>query len=300
MRLPADHHRLRSPRDGKPNGITSTKNGETLNPSGLFNIENANNSRFYVNIYTKKSQWERPTEPIYPPPSDGSPAGPPPGYMGGNNSYGPTDTKSNPYDNSMNYNPNTESDAALAARLQDEEDQRARSGMGSRDAQSSYQNTPMPEYGAQQSYNQQSGQYEVPAQDQKKSGGFLGKLLGKATGSGGSSSGGGFGGSSFGRPQQQQQYGGGYPQQGYGGYPQQGYPQQGYGGGYQQPPKKSGMGVGGAAALGVGGGLVGGMLLADAMEDHDQNEYQQGYDDGQDNGGDDGGDYGGDDGGGDF
>merc|ERR1711939_811269 len=28
---------------------------------------------FYVNIYTKKSQWDKPTEPVYPPPSDGAP-----------------------------------------------------------------------------------------------------------------------------------------------------------------------------------------------------------------------------------
>jgi hypothetical protein len=37
------------------------------------------------------------------------------------------------------------------------------------------------------------------------------------------------------------------------------------------------MGMAGGAALGLGGGLVGGMLLADAMEDHDQSEYNQGY-----------------------
>merc|ERR1712000_335012 len=80
---------------------------------------------FYVNIYTKKSQWDKPTEPVYPPPSDGAPPGAPPGYSGGGQPQ-PTDTKHNPYESSMN--PNTESDAALAARLQAEEDQRARSG----------------------------------------------------------------------------------------------------------------------------------------------------------------------------
>ena len=38
------------------------------------------------------------------------------------------------------------------------------------------------------------------------------------------------------------------------------------------------MGAGGAAALGVGGGLVGGMLIADAMNDNDEQEaYQDGY-----------------------
>lgn len=231
-------------------------------------------------------------------------------------------------------NPNTESDAALAARLQAEEDQRARSG--SRGAQQDYQNTPMPGqspgYG-QQGYGQPQQQpygQELPAREQKKSGGFLGKLLGKA--SGGSSSGGGM--SSFMKPQQQQYGGGGYQQGGYGqpgygqqpygqqgygqpGYGQQGYMQQGYGqpgyggGGYGGAPKKSGMGAGGAAALGVGGGLIGGMLIADAMNDNDEQEaYQDGYreffpapcsetrtNSFAEDGNDDGGDFGGDDGG---
>jgi len=58
------------------------------------------------------------------------------------------------------------------------------------------------------------------------------------------------------------------------------------------------MGTAGAAALGVGGGLLGGMLLADAVEDMgDHQDYDNGgYDDG--GGWDDGG--GGDFGGGDF
>lgn len=33
----------------------------------------------------------------------------------------------------------------------------------------------------------------------------------------------------------------------------------------------------GGAALGLGGGLIGGMLIEDAIQDHDQEEYQQGY-----------------------
>ncbi|KAI5960723.1 WWM1 [Candida margitis] len=133
----------------------------------------------------------------------------------------------------------------------------------------------------------------------------------------------------FNRPQQQQPgYGGGVPpQQGYGGYPPQqgygyppqgygGYPPQGYGGyppqGYgqyppqqqqqQQQPQRSRFGGGaGNMALGVGGGLLGGMLLGNAIngwEDHERMEgYQDGYQDGYDNG-----DYGGGDdfGGGDF
>ena len=56
----------------------------------------------------------------------------------------------------------------------------------------------------------------------------------------------------------------------------------------------------GSMALGVGGGLLGGMLLGNAInswEDHERMEgYQDGYQDGYDNGGDyDGGDFGGGD-----
>lgn len=269
---------------------------------------------FYVNIYTKKSQWDKPTEPIYPPPrDDDAPPGPPPGYSGGNGPA-PTDSK-NPFARGDGPGtPSGETDEQLAARLQAEEDSRASSSTRG-NAQSTYANTPMPP----STYPQ-----DLPAREQKKSGGFLGKLLGKATGGSSSSQGypaqQGYPQQSYpqqGYPQQgypQQGYGGqygGYPQQQpmYGGYPQQqpmygGYPQQGYGGGYgggyqqqQQKPQRSGLGVGGAAALGVGGGLIGGMLLADALEDHEQDAYQQGFQNGEDyNGG--GGDFNG--GGGDF
>ncbi|KAI9651162.1 WW domain-containing protein wwm1 [Ciborinia camelliae] len=276
-------------------------------PTGYKAVWNAEYKEwFYVNIYTKKSTWDKPTEPVYPS-DDSAPAGPPPGYSGGPSNY-PSDTKSNPYEPS----PNTESDAELARRLQAEEDARAAGPSGARgSAQEDYQNTPMPSYSQSQ---------ELPPREQKK--GFFGKLLGKASGS-----------SSSHPPQQQYQqqyaqqpqYGAyqqqqyppqgyqqqGYPPQGYQqqGYPPQGYPPQqgyggyggGYGGGYQQQrPQKSGggMGMAGGAALGLGAGLVGGMLIEDAIQDHDQNEYNQGYQDGADNGG--GGDFGGGDDGGDF
>lgn len=93
------------------------------------------------------------------------------------------------------------------------------------------------------------------------------------------------------RQPEQQYYG---AQQGYG--PQQGYYQQqsrpvfvqsGVPGYAQGPPQRSGLGAGGAAALGAGGGLLGGMLLANAFDDHD--DYQQGFEDGADFGGDYGG-----------
>lgn len=175
-------------------------------------------SCFLQNIYTKKSTWERPDEPVYPPEgSEDAPPGPPPGYSGGNSN--PTDTKSNPYE--THNDPNIESDAALAARLQAEEDERAASASGSRNAMQDYQNTPMP--------SQSPGyQQELPPREQKR--GLFSKLMGK-TGSSGSGG--------YGRPQQ-----GGYPQQqgyqpqyGQPAYGQPAYGQPAYGQpAYGQPP----------------------------------------------------------------
>lgn len=252
---------------------------------------------FYVNIYTKQSQWEKPVEPIYPPPAhDEAPSGPPPGYSGGSGPA-PTDYKTNPYDSGNrgpgigNSSTSIDDDARLAARLQAEEDARVRS----RGANADYPATSVP-----QTFSG-SPQQELPPRDGKR--GLFSKLLGKS--------------SSSSQPQYQQQYSQQYPQQGYaGGYPQQGYagyppqqaynayPQQSYGGYASAAPakqKSSGMGAMGGAALGLGGGLIGGMLLEDAIDDHDQNEYQQGYDQGYDQG-QDNGDFGdgGDMGGGDF
>ncbi|KAI9742460.1 MAG: hypothetical protein M1818_003994 [Claussenomyces sp. TS43310] len=249
---------------------------------------------FYVNIYTKQSQWERPTEPVYRAPSPrGSPAGPPPGYAGGRDTQ-PTDYKTNPYTASDargpsmgSGSPSVDEDARLAAKLQAEEDARSRS----RGANADYASTPVPQTG----YG--SPQPDLPSREQKK-GGLFSKLLGKSSSSHQQA------------PYPQQQYGGGYPpqqgyggyppqqgyggnppQQGYGGYPQQGYggypQQQGYGGGgyqqQQQQPQKSSGGIGamGGAALGLGGGLIGGMLLEDAIDNHEQQDYQQGYDQGR-------------------
>ncbi|KAI4103108.1 MAG: hypothetical protein L6R37_003994 [Teloschistes peruensis] len=267
---------------------------------------------FYVNLHTKVSQWTKPTEPAYPPPSDNAPSGPPPSYTG-SGTHQPEKQHTQPQTTSA-ANP-AESDAAYAARLQAEENSRTSSG-GSHDrgASDSYYGSSGPGYnnssnsgpgypGQQPSYDDQ----QLPPREQKQKGlgGLFSKLSGKSSGSHGQQQQGGYGGGGYppqhqgggygGFGQQQGYGGGGYPQQGYGGYaPQQGYgggypPQQGYGGGYGAPPKRSGgMGAGGAAALGVGGGLLGGMVLADAM----------GGDDGGDGGGDDGDYGGGDDGGG--
>ncbi|OAA34959.1 WW/Rsp5/WWP domain protein [Metarhizium rileyi] len=285
---------------------------------------------FYVNVYTKKSQWDKPTVPVFPV-GENEPNDPPPGYEPGNGPA-PTDTKKNPYDDRSGDVKNASShaasssthdeDAKLAAKLQAEEDARARGGP-----------TPPVGYGtggAADSFSQgQAGHSQAsfpselpPRQDARgKDRGFLGKLFGK-----GKASQGGQANYGAGYPQQQQNYYQSPPPQQYGGYPQQGPPMGAYGGGYgqpgyggyppqgqyggyppggyqQQPGRRpgggmSGMGMGMAGgALGLGAGVLGGAMIADAMHDHDQAEYNQGYQDGMDN------DYGGGDfdgGGGDF
>ncbi|OIW27478.1 hypothetical protein CONLIGDRAFT_432408 [Coniochaeta ligniaria NRRL 30616] len=89
---------------------------------------------FYVNTYTKKSQWDKPTEPARPP-QDDVPAGPPPSYNQGS-TPAPTDAKHNPYTTSRS---NTETeDERLARQLQAEEDARARGQSSGGGAASSY------------------------------------------------------------------------------------------------------------------------------------------------------------------
>lgn len=238
-----------------------------------------------MNLYTKQSQWEKPTEPAYPPSGSQAPAGPPPGYDHNRTQYtGPEKGgygSNNPYGSSGPHSgagsaANINDDEALARKLQAEEEARARqSGSANRaGASDGYYNsasTPQPQYSN-----------ELPPREQdrgKSKGGFLGKLLGKASSS---------------RPSQGygQQYGG-YPQQGGGfmhgapGYaPQQGYyggggypPQQQY---YQQPHRKTGGGLGGAGgmALGAGAGLLGGAMLMNGIDDMQDHAYEEGYDQG--------------------
>ncbi|KAJ5183201.1 hypothetical protein N7492_000817 [Penicillium capsulatum] len=269
---------------------------------------------FYVNIATGKSQWEAPEAPTSrpdgPPPSE-----PPPSYdhagpadpaavasagdkkqnMASNNPYNPANAARS------NASPSTvDDDARLAAKLQAEEDARAGGGSrgsGTPGAAGDYYSEPSGPQSMGPGYAGSSSHSPMPEQKRSK-GGFLSKLMGKSSGSSSrppqpqyasypqqSPQGGYYGGYP---PQPNAQPGYGYPPGGYGGYPQQGgyYP--------QQPPRRQGggMGTAGAAALGVGGGLLGGMLLADAVEDH--HDYDGGgYDGGGYDGG-DGGDFGGD------
>ncbi|KPM34482.1 hypothetical protein AK830_g12094 [Neonectria ditissima] len=279
---------------------------------------------FYVNIHTKQSQWDKPTAPAYPA-GEGPPYGAPPGYAPGN-SPAPSDVKKNPYDDHstdrFGGSSHTEDeDAKLAARLQAEEDARARGGHGGPPIPPGYGSSSPAQGYSSNSPAQGSYPSELPPRDRGKSGGgFLGKLLGKgkqmAASQGGSHGGGQYGGQYGGQQQYYQQQSHGYPGQGppmgYGGQPHYGQPQYGqpqygqqqYGGGYggygqgggQYPQRKQGgggMGMAGGAALGLGAGVLGGVLVADAINDNEQESYQEGYDDG--GGGDDGGgDFGGD------
>ena len=259
-------------------------------PAGYKAVWNAEYKEwFYVNTLTKESSWTKPTEPATVA-VDAAPAGPPPSYAAGSGALPPSNEKSNPnnpYSASATGNPSSsvDEDAKLAQKLQDEEN--ARAAQSSRGASDSY-------YGQQTSLGStsspQTTYVQQPPQDAGKSRGLMGKLMGKLGGGSSSTPQG------YGRPQQaygQQAYGQpgygqpaygqqGYQQPSYGYGPQPGYqgypPQQQYGYGQQQaaaPQKSGGMGALGGAALGLGGGLVGGMLIEDAIQDHDQNEYDQ-------------------------
>ncbi|RYO80763.1 hypothetical protein DL764_009852 [Monosporascus ibericus] len=286
---------------------------------------------FYVNIYTKKSQWDKPTEPAVDPSassSSGAPDGPPPGYTPGS-APAPTDSK-NPFVNEATKpgfdggGPSDEdADARLARQLQEEENARSRSAgtPSSHHQQQPYGGGGPGTPGSHSPYPDQLP--PRPAMSEKgKSKGFLGKLKDKLAASGSGHHAGGFpsGGShgGYGGYSQQQHYGAPPPQQGYYGAPQYGgggygapVPGHyghgpmggGYGGGYgggggfggRRPGGGGGMGMGGVA-LGAGAGLLGGALIANAVNDNEQDAYMEGYEDGQDN--DMGG--GGDDFGGDF
>jgi hypothetical protein len=214
---------LASPRAGRPSGTTSTKNGvsciETpqLGPSAsLVQLTPCpTRPRFYVNLHTKESTWEKPTEPA--PGGDSAPGGPPPGYTPGNNASNPSDTKrplesNNPY-NSPTSAHQSETDEQMARRLQTEESNRGQSD--------SYYNSSTPQpAGIQGGYpgapDSSSSQLPPRPDSSGKPRGFLGKVFGKSSSS------------SHQQYPQQARPGAGYPQQ------PQGYNQGGYGQGYPQ------------------------------------------------------------------
>ena len=237
-----------------------------------------------MDLLTKKSQWDRPTAPAEPVSVHDEPGGPPPTYS--YDQSGDTQASEKRAKSATTKQEEEENDARYAARLQAEEDARAnRSGMM---PDANYATKPIPIVDHRQS--------ELPPRAERSAGrkrGFLGKLLGKHSHQ-----------PSAGH---QQQF---YPQQGYGparyesGYPQTSHsypPHQGFYGssGMMGMPPRRGHGFpGGAmggAALGVGGGLLGGVLLADAIGDH--NRYDGGSGSSSGYGGSDAGGYDGGDGG---
>lgn len=262
---------------------------------------------FYVNLHTKQSQWDKPEAPALDPssPQSAPPDDVPPSYSPGANAPvgSGTDVKSQNLQSNNPYAQNVaESDEEMARRLQEEENA-GRSGDKSRGASDSYYNTASQGYPASPSYsNAQPQQQQQGLQTSVDRGGgrsnsFFGKLKEKLANPPQRPMGAPMMGyNAGGYPPRQQYYNyppqgqyGGYPQQGYGGYG--GYPQQGYGypmGMGQPVRKKHGLGAGGAAALGIGGGLIGGALLADGINDMQEDAYDQGFDDGADF---DGGDF---------
>ncbi|KMW68818.1 hypothetical protein BDDG_13050 [Blastomyces dermatitidis ATCC 18188] len=219
-----------------------------------------------------------------------SPSASTPLKLGSNNPYNPARQRnsSGPETHTSIDDKMIAEDAKLATKLQAEEDERAWQGRDQ--GQQTYAGSPQP----------QSQTLSPPSHETKKSrsrsgSGFLGKLISKASSKvhHGTSSG---TGSGFASPdhhqqpyqqqqQQQQQYQRPYSAPyGYSGYPAGGAglygPQQPYMYG-QRPRQRRGMGgigPGGAAALGLGGGLLGGAMLANAIGDH--HDYQEGYADG--------------------
>lgn len=255
---------------------------------------------FYVNLQTKQSQWEKPTDPFASSGGAGdmTSSGGPPGYDhnsavdtgpekgNGAAAYGQT--------GAGNGSSQVDEDERLARQLQAEEEARTASAGGGA-AHSYYGQSPS----AQGQNPTSPSQSQLPSRDAggEKKRGLLGKLTSKLGGGSSSKP------SGYAQGFPQQQYPQRYPVPGYGGYPQQQPYGGGYGGGYggpppggyyqqQQRPQRSGLGTGGGLALGAGAGLLGGVMLGEALDNNQNQAYDQGYDQGMDNGG-GGGDMGG-------
>ena len=243
---------------------------------------------FYVNIHTKQSQWEKPTEPAHTQQGDeeepdGPPAydpksaravGPEKGNLGSNNPFGHSGAGSSRA-------PDTSSDEDFARKLQAEEDARRPAGGSRGEADGYYNDGPSKQGGHANPTN------DLPPRPEQQKRGLFDKLLGKNKTSSSQQQ-----QQQYYPPPQQPYYPHGPPPGGAYGYPPPGgyYPPPGGPGGYYGGgPQRQGLGTAGAAALGVGGGLLGGVLLGEALDGGG------GWGDGGDGGGYDGGggDFGG-------
>ncbi|KAK8036510.1 hypothetical protein PG991_001647 [Apiospora marii] len=205
---------------------------------------------FYVNTFTKKSQWDKPTGPAEDPSAAPAPTGPPPSQ------------------------PATEKPATAE---RDFTEQAPAVDLATRPGAA----PPSPAY---------SGENRAPAATQEKKGGFFNKIVGSFQektkeafpqqqqqqqpayyGSPPPQQQGYYAGPPP-AMQQQPQY---YSQPVQGGYYAAPAPQQQQ---YQQPAdKKKGMGAMGGAAVGVGAGLLGGALIAGAISHGNEEEaYEEG------------------------
>jgi hypothetical protein len=229
-----------------------------------------------VNVYTKVSQWDKPTSPVYASGEHAGASGPPPYDGKGSNTTGNEKSGSNTgtyggaaAGGALGAGHDLSADEEMARKLQAEEDARAHGGGPTASRVGASDGYYQPQQGGQG--QQYGGQYGGPQQQQGGYGGGLapqqdyqqqrptsssgskgvGSMLGKLLGKGKSQ-------------QQQPQYYQGHQMPG---YPPQGYNQQQY---MQQPGRRpGGMGMMGGAALGAGGGLLGGMMLGSAMHGGD-------------------------------
>src|SRR3569833_1570068 len=141
-----------------PSHESKTSRGSNQQPRwGPKNIKLANTPpslRFYVNSYTRKSQWDPRTAPAPRPDDLDGPDGPPPSYTPGKNPTAASDTKSaagttNPFVVSMtgassSSTQQEEEDARLARQMQEEENARGHSPQPGSGAAASYASTPVP------------------------------------------------------------------------------------------------------------------------------------------------------------
>ncbi|KAK3216880.1 hypothetical protein GRF29_1g1236725 [Pseudopithomyces chartarum] len=145
---------------------------------------------FYVNIHTKRSQWDVPTSPAYPPGEEAPPSGPPPSYgnQAPTGAAAGTGEKAFGSNNPYGRPPDVSDDEKLARRLQEEEEERVRGhggAAGGGAASSYYQGGggayPNPGGSSSSSTSPAVGYGDSAPPPQEKKKGLLGKLMGKAS-----------------------------------------------------------------------------------------------------------------------
>ncbi|KAK6840893.1 hypothetical protein PG987_001753 [Apiospora arundinis] len=228
---------------------------------------------FYVNLYSKKSQWDKPTAPAEDPNAP-VPSGPPPGHQ----EPAPTPTPAPAPAPAAAEPPKTEEKPSAERAFMEAAPPPipvttgGAAGADGKEAKGGF-------------FNKIVGQFQ-----EKTKGAFPGQQQQQQQPTPPQERGDPYGGGGAAPPYQQQ------PQQQYYSSPppqQQGYygappPQQYYQpqGGYYAPPqqyqqapapeKKKGMGTMGGAALGIGAGLLGGALISNAISNSNEEAFEEG------------------------